>query len=366
MPESEGSSPQPLRAALPLDGIRVLDLTMVWAGPYCTQILADFGAEVIKIESVKRFDLVRGVTHPPAGAHGYPDDDPVRFNERNRNKLGLTLDLTTQAGIALFKQLVAISDVVVENFSARVMEKLGLEYDTLRRIRPDLVMLSMPGFGKSGPASDSAAFGITIELMSGIASLNGYGDGRPMKGGVNTGDPIAALHGVGAILAALYYRAETGAGQFIDLSQQESAIAVIGHVFLGYAMDGVAPRPLGNRDPDRVPQGCYPCRGEEHWLAISVRTDDEWQALCQVIERPDLAGDPRFASRDDRWAHHDELDAIIGAWTAGQDRYQALRLLQRAGVPAGIALNNRDLVADPHVRARQDLVMIDHPSIGPR
>lgn len=361
-------------AGPPLAGIRILDLTMVWAGPYCTQILADLGADVIKVESVKHFDSIRGVVHPPAGARGYPDDDPgpdpwnrtARFNERNRNKFGVTLDLTTPAGIALFKDLVKSCDAVTENFSARVMDKLGLDYATLREIRPDLVMLSMPGFGKSGPASESVAYGITIEMMAGLTSLTGYGDGRPMKGGVNTGDPIAALHAAGALLAALHHRAETGAGQSIDCSQQESAIAVIGDILLDFAMTGIAPEPRGNRDPEKAPQGCYPCRGEDQWLALSVRTEDEWRALCAVIERPDLAEAPRFRTRAARWTCHDELDAIIGAWTAQQDRYQAMHRLQQAGVAAGAVLSNRDLVADPHVRARSAVVLIDHPSVGPR
>jgi len=347
---------------------------MVWAGPFCTQILASLGAEVIKVESVKRFDSVRGSKHPREGTSGYPDDDPgadpwnrtVRFNERNRNKLAITLDLTEPAGIALFKQLVAVSDVIIENYSARVMEKLGLGYEVIASLRPDLVMLSMPGFGKTGPDSGSVAFGITIEAMAGLASLTGYGDGWPMKGGVNTGDPIAGLHAAGAILAALHYRAETGIGQFIDLSQQESAICLTGETILDHAMNGRTPEPAANRDRAKVPQGCYPCSGDDHWIALSVHTEQMWQALCDVIDQPELVHDPRFSEAHRRWQHHDELDVIIAAWTRQQDPYRALRCLQGASIPAGIAFANRDLFADPHVLARQALMLIDHPSAGLR
>lgn len=359
---------------LPLSGVRVADLSMVWAGPFCTQILASLGAEVIKVESVKRFDAVRGATHPREGTSGYPDDDPgadpwnrtVRFNERNRNKLGITLDLAEPAGIEVFKQLIAVSDVVIENYSARVMEKLGLAYQELASLRPDLIMLSMPGFGKTGPDSGSVAFGITIEAMAGLASLTGYGDGWPVKGGVNTGDPIAGLHAASAILAALYYRAETGFGQFIDLSQQESAICLIGEAVLDFAMNGRAPDPMANRDRTKVPQGCYPCTGEDRWIALSVHSEQMWQALCVVIGRPELAHDSRFADSVSRWKQHDELDRIICTWTEQQDPYRALRHLQHAGIPAGIAFANSDVFSDPHVLARQALSLIDHPSTGAR
>ena len=362
----------------PLSRYRILDLTHVWAGPFSTRLLADMGAQVIKVESTRRPDLVRGTTEVASDsitARGYPFGDPgeypwnrtSRFNERNRSKLGITLDLTTPQGVKLLKALVRICDVVAESFSARVIgETLGLGYQVLQREKPDLVMVSMPGFGSSGPWRDFTSFGTTIEHLAGVVSLTGYSPEEYMKSGVNLPDGLAALHVAAAVLLALFHRDRTGEGQWIDVSQQESTICLLGEHLLGYAMTGELPRPRGNRSSHEAPQGAYSCRDPDSWVTVSVGNQKEWEGLCQALGKEELVTDPRFDTTEKRRQNHDELDAIIGEWTYDLDKYQAAHRLQRYGVPAGPVLNVRDQFGDPHVRAREMLVLTDHPSVGPR
>lgn len=360
---------------LPLENFRILDLTHVWAGPFCTRLLADMGAEVIKVEATRRPDLARGPrTVSPEARRGYPEDDPgadpwnrtPRINERNRNKLGVTLDLSAPRGRELLLQLVQVSDVLCESFSARVMEGLGLDYATLRHHRPDIVMLSMPGFGSTGPWRDFTSYGTTIEHLAGLVSLTGYGDEHYVKAGINLPDGLAAVHAAGALLAALYQRLHTGQGQLIDVSQLESTVALIGDKLLGVSMGGPQPAPQGNRNPRLAPQGCYPCKGQDAWVTLAVTTPAEWEGLCRALGQPELVADPRFAEEKARHANHDALDAIIAAWTSGRDKYEAAHHLQRHGVAAAPVLNARDQFGDPQFRARHMFALIDHPSAGPR
>jgi crotonobetainyl-CoA:carnitine CoA-transferase CaiB-like acyl-CoA transferase len=356
----------------PLRGVRVLDLTRVWSGPLCTRILADFGAEVIKVEH----RASRGPAAVPASyarASGfYPQGEPGQrpwnrhgfFNEMNRNKLSLTLDLACPEGRGLFLRLVAISDAVVENFSPRVLPNLGLDYGRLRQAREDIVLVSLPAYGLEGPYRQRVAYGTNLETEAGLTALMGYADGRPQRLGAAITDPIAGVMGAAATVLALLRRRQTGQGAHVEVSQLGAAVNFVGQALLALQLLGTAPAPLGNRHPWRAPQGCYPCRGHDRWLALSVGDDRQWEGLCAALGRPDLARDARFATFLGRWQHQDELDAIIVGWTRGLDAHEAMQALQQAGVPAAAVLDGADLARDEHLHARRFYVSLRHPDAG--
>ena len=338
---------------LPLTGVRVLDLSRVWAGPLATKFLADMGAEVIKVQPVRHFALDR-----LDNATGY-------WHQCNANKQAICIEFARPEGIALFKGLAAVSDVVLENFTPRVMPGFGLGYDVLSRINPQLVMISCPAMGTTGPEAGYAALGESIEALAGIVAQTGYRDeDRPMKSGINYADPIVGMQAAAAVLAALVHRRRTGAGQFIDLSMRETTVSLIGEQILDYAANGRLPQRIGNRHPFFAPQGAYRCRGEDQWLTICVRSDAEWRALCNVIGRPELAADPRVADVAGRRAHHDELDAILSEWAEAQDKHRATEALQAAGVAAAPVLHIPELIADPHLNARRFWVPVEQPGFG--
>ncbi len=352
---------------LPLQGIRVIDLTQVWAGPYCTRILGDMGAEVIKIEAAEHWDQLRGLGGlPPETERAY--NKSAYFNHNNRNKLGATLDLAHPRGRELFLELVKLSDVVIENYRAEVMDRLGLAYEALRGVRDDIIMISMPSHGKSGPERDYVAYGTNIEQLSGVVSLSGYEGGEPMKSGISFGDPMAGTAAAGAVALALHYRRRTGKGQFIDLAQREALTTFVGAEMLGYRMSGELPRPAGNRHPFHAPHDVYRCaardESDDPWVAIACESDAQFASLCAVIGREDLASDPRFAAERDRHRHQDELHAPISAWTSQRDKYAAMHELQAAAVPAGAVLAVSDLTADAHLRARGFWERVDDPDAG--
>jgi crotonobetainyl-CoA:carnitine CoA-transferase CaiB-like acyl-CoA transferase len=358
---------------LPLAGVRVADVSQIWAGPHCTRMLADMGAEVIKVESVQRMDMTRGPLNPPRGYGNYPDGEPGEhpynragsFNAVNLNKRGVTLNFHDPRGVALFKDLVAISDVVVENFSLGVMDRLGIGYEALRAVRPDLIMLTMPAFGSTGPEAHYVAYGINQEQLSGMVSLTGYRDSdMPIKSGINVGDPISALHGVTAILGALFHRRRTGRGQRIELAHLEANITLIGEAVLEYTMNGRNPPRMGNRHPTAAPHGCYPSAGEDAWVTIACFNDEEFRALCHVMEAESLADDSRFATLPARYANQDQLDLIIASWTRQRTHYEAMHALQAAGVIAGAVLNTAELMSDPHIQARGFFEVVTHPETG--
>jgi crotonobetainyl-CoA:carnitine CoA-transferase CaiB-like acyl-CoA transferase len=357
---------------LPLAGIRIADVTQIWAGPHCTRLLADLGAEIVRIESIQRPDMLRGQPNPPKGFGNYPDGDPGErpynrhgsYNAVNLNKLGLTLNLAAPDGASLFKRLVCISDVVVENFRFGVMEKFGLGYDVLSAIRPDLIMLSMPAFGRTGPERAYAAYGINQEQLSSMASLTGYHGEGPMKSGINVGDPISGLHAAGVVLAGIRHRRRTGEGQFIEVSQLETNIPLIGENVVAYGMNRRNPEPLGNRHSFIAPHGCYPCQGEDAWVAIAAFDDNDFANLVNVIGQPMLASDPRFLTNATRYQHQDELDEFIAAWTRKRSADDTMKTLQGAGVAAGAVLNPREVIENPHVESRHFFVRVDHPEAG--
>jgi len=348
---------------LPLHGIRVLDLTMAWAGPYATRLLADMGAEVIKIEAADNWDLLRAFTGQPPSVERVWDKSPY-FNHVNRNKYGCALDLSKTRGRDLFLRLAAMSDVVIENFRAEVMENLGLTFDVLRAANDQLIVISMPGHGQSGPERDFVAYGTNAEQLSGLCSLTGYAGGPPQKTGISYGDPVAGIAAAGAIALALWERRRSGRGQYVEVAQREILTNLIGEHVLAYAMTGRQPDRRGNRHSSMSPHGCYPCSGDDRWLTIACETDAQFAALCQVIGQPELAGQERFADVVARYRHQDDLDAVIAAWTGAQDRDGAADALQTAGVPAAPVLSVPDVLADEHLRARGFFELVSHPVAG--
>jgi benzylsuccinate CoA-transferase BbsF subunit len=347
----------------PLEGIRVCDFTWVWAGPFCTLQLAHLGADVIKIESSKRIDTVRAFVPaddlPGVNRAGY-------FNQYNQGKRSIQLDLTTEEGRAVARRLVAESDIVTENFSAGVMARMGMDYESLRQIKPGLIMISLSGYGATGPLSSYISYGPAQVPMSGLASLTGYVGGPPNEVGVSYGDPNGGIHGAVAILAALWHRQRTGEGQYIDQSQWESAIAVLPEGIMAQVMNGRQPERMGNRSLTMAPHGTFRTAGEDEWVSIACTTDDEWAALCRAMQRPELATDDRFATLASRKQNEDALEAEVAAWAGGRDRWAVTRTLQAAGVAAFPAMTSRDLVEDTHLRGRDVFVELEHPEVGVR
>ncbi len=352
----------------------MLDLSRIWAGPYCTKLMADLGAEVIKMESLSVYDSHRGLVNPARGIAAYPEGDPGDepwnrngwFNCLHLSKYGITLELTSDEGRRVFEGLVSISDVVIENFRQGSLERLGYDYEALRQHRPDLIYVSMPAFGNTGPWKGYLGYGIGQEQLSGMAHLTGYPDDGPMKSGINHGDPITGSHAAGVLLAALRRRRRTGQGMYIDVSQQESAVAFMGGELLAYQMTGQEPARIGNRSRWYAPCNAYPCAGEDRWITIAATSDDQWRRLAGAMGADALAEDARFATAEARMANQDDLDTIIGGWTSDQDAFALAERLQAAGVPAGQVMRGPDLLEDRHYAERGTFVTVDHPQVGPK
>lgn len=347
--------------ALPLEGIRILDPSQVWAGPTCTKILGDLGADVIKVESARRMDIARGDARAVPGGMGfYPENDPGpdpwnregKYADRNRSKRSICLDLTHPRGVDAFKRIAAHCDVVVENYRQGVMDRFGLGYNDLKKVRPDIIMLTMASQGATGPEAAYGSFGVTLEQTAGVASVTGYLGGDPSTSGVLFPDPLVSVVSVGFILAALRQRRQTGEGVYIDLSQREMTTSILGDMVMDYTMNDRAWQPIGNRHRTFAPQGIYQCRGSDVWIAISIETDRDWAAFAQTMGRPELIDDPRYATVIGRREHHDELDSLITAWTSVRDAFITMSTLQAAGVPAGVVEKGEDLVSDPQLVAR--------------
>lgn len=361
------SSPRRSAAKGPLAGYRGVVLTQAWAGSLATELLGLMGAEIILVESRTRLDSWRGVPTTPM-APALRNRDSARnpwncnalFNSVNLNKQSVTLELSEPEGVEAFKGLVAQADFVAENFSPRVMGKLGIAYKDLVAVKDDIVLCSISGYGQTGPWSPLPAIGGTIEPASGMSALLGYEGGAPMNSGQMYPDAAAGLYGFGAIALALYHRDRSGEGQFIDMSMQEANFTFIGERWLEYALTGTVPGPRGNRHPAYAPHGIYPCAGADQWIAIAVETEDQWQSLCRVAGQTGLS--ERFAG--DRKAAEDALDAALGAWTKVQARDALARTLAEAGVIAAPVLNGLEVTQDPVFRARGAIQTIDHPEAG--
>ena len=360
-------------AKLALEGLRILDLTQVAVGPYATLLLGFMGAEVIKVESCSRLDISRGPARPtPQGDGLYPGGDPGErpwnraghYVHRNGNKRSLTLDLATARGKEILLQLATVCDVLIENFRASVMDRLGLGYEAVSQVNPQLIYVKISSQGATGPEKDYGSLGSTLEQTAGLASVTGYEDGIPLMTNETFPDPVVGILAVGALMAALRRRRQTGQGTLVDLSQREVTIAMLGEYVLDYSVTGRVPGPTGNRHPHMVPQGVYPCQGDDMWVAISVGSDAEWHGLCRAIGQPDLAHDPRFATVLARRYYQAELDRLLAAWTQERDHYQAMHLLQAHGVPAGAVLKGGETLVDPHLVARGFWDVVNHPEAG--
>jgi benzylsuccinate CoA-transferase BbsF subunit len=347
----------------PLAGVRVVDMTWAWAGPHGTQLLAWLGAEVIKVETHTRLDHSR-LRSLMGGAMQNGPDHSALFNDLNTNKLSVTLDLRREEGRDLLRRLVATSDVLAQNMRPGVMERLGLGYEELCRVKPDLIMLSSSAVGATGPERGYAGYAPTFSALAGIADLTGYPDEPPMplSGSV---DLRVGTAGALAVLAALYRRGLTGQGEHIDLSSTEVMSAMIGEAFLELSMTGRVPGRSGNRHDVMAPHGCYACAGEGQWVSIAVGSDAEWAALERLLADPDLA-DERFAGPAERWQNQDALDAIVERWTRARSVGDAVASLQGAGVPAMRVHVDDSIASDPHVLARGFIQEIDHPVLGRR
>ncbi|UCG82483.1 MAG: CoA transferase [Dehalococcoidia bacterium] len=347
-------------SSLPLRGIRVVDACIYWAGPMASMLLADMGAEVIKIESIQRIDYLRLLG-------GWPTPDgyewSAAFNGTNRNKYGITLNLNNPRGREIFKRLVEISDIVTENFSPRVMENWGLHYEVLKGINPRLIMLSMPGFGTTGPWRNYVTYGPNIEMVSGMPTISGYPDGEPMMTGY-IADPIAGLMGAVAVMTALQYRHRTGEGQRIDMSQMEAATTFMGGPIMEYAMNKRLQPRRGNRHPVNAPHGVYRCQGDDQWVTITVSSEEEWTRFCNAIGNPQWTHESRFSDNAGRCENHDDLDILITEWTCQRDKHEVTELLQAAGVAATQVLSYADTLSDAHLEARGFYETITRPVTG--
>ena len=333
------------------------------------------GAEIIRVECAARSG--RGGVLPrmkPGGNFGssFPDGDTgersynrfAYYNEVNRNKYAITLDLSKPLGVEVFKKLVKVSDVLVESFTPRVMANFGLDYPALKRINPEIIMLSISGYGQDGPYRDYVAYGQGIEAMTGFSRLTAYADGQPLKPGIAYADATSGLFAAFAILAALRYRRLTGKGQYIDLSMREALTPLLGEFIMDYAMNRRAARAMGNRHPFMAPHGCYRCRGEDSWVVIAIASDDEWRSLCRVMGDPPWTREQRFSDILSRWQNRDELDRLIEQWTSDHDHRELTSKLQQAGVKAGVVLNVAELVEDPHLKQRGFFEPLSHPEAG--
>ncbi len=346
----------------PLKGVRVVEFCWVLAGPLVGQMLADLGAEVIKVEHPYRPDIQRAMF--PFLGEPSPNNS-VSFNTLHRGKQAVAVDMGNEAGAEAVRELVAVSDVVIENLSPRVLAGFGLGYDDLKQVRPDLVMASMTAAGHTGPLAGMIGYGPSTGALAGFEGLVGYQGGPPLGAQqITYGDPVVASFTASAVAAALHRRRRTGQGVHIDVSQIEVTVAAMGHQVLDYVVAGVLPERAGNRHPRMAPHGCYPCSGDDEWVSIAVESDAEWRALAAAIGAP-WAAEAWFADLEGRKRQEDELDRLIGEWTRSQTKYEAAETLQAAGIAALPTLNTLDLPHNPHLQARGVYPAGGHPHLPP-
>ncbi|MFC1990833.1 CaiB/BaiF CoA transferase family protein [Chloroflexota bacterium] len=348
-----------------LEGYRVVDFGWVWAGTVLGQILADHGAEVIKIESKKRLD---GLRLGKVFELGETLEVNTYFHNLNRNKLSITVDISQPKGAELIKELVKKSHIVVENFTPSVLNRYGLDYPSLIKVKPDIVMISMSPAGQRGPLSQIVAYAPIITALSGIDSMVGYPDSEPMGFKHAYGDVTASLSGAFAVLAAMRYHARTGKGQHIDMSQIEITTSLIGEGIMDYTMNSRGKGTQGNYSPNMAPHGNYPCkeddRGDDKWVSIAVKTEGEWRNFCKAIGNPSWCADPKFADRRLRLANSAELDKYVTQWTSNHTDYEVAEILQKEGVAATPVLTTADIFLDPHYNQRRSFVDVEHPISG--
>jgi benzylsuccinate CoA-transferase BbsF subunit len=355
---------------LSLEGYRILDLGTAWAAPMLTQLLADMGCEVIKVESKSRLDGLR-LGRPIVGddiAGGdegkWPNLQPA-FHALNRNKLGITLDIKQSEGLALFKRLVKISDVVCSNFSPGVMERLGLGYESLKEVKPDIVAIFLSGVGQYGPYRDATLYATSITALSGVSSLIGYHNELPLgMTALAYGDANASNHGAFVVLAALYHRSRTGEGQQIDLAEAPASTSILGEAIMDHIMNGRAQVPQGNRHTFMAPHNNYRCNGDDKWVSIAIKTDAEWHSFCQAVGDLPWTINERFADGLGRYKYQEELDKCITNWTGQFTPYEVMAKLQQFGVAAIPVMNIEDQYCDPHYQERNTFIEVEHPLVG--
>lgn len=329
---------------LPLAGIRIADFTQVVIGPYCTMILAEMGAEVIKVETESRST---GLAREVGG-----------FTGLNASKKGITLNLKHPKGAEVAKRLVAVSDIAAENFGTGVMERFGLGYEDLKKVKPDIIMLSNSSLGRTGPLRNAIGYYAEANAFAGFSYLTGYREGRPGQvGGIWT-DHFTGMLAVFATLAALRFRNRTGKGQYVELTMADNVIASIPEIILDYSVNGRDRGRTENEELHLAPHNVYRCAGFDKWVAIAVRNDEEWASFCKALSNPSWCHEERFADSLSRFKNKKELDALVTEWTSQREDYEVMYTLQRAGVPAAPVLNSEGLVEDPQLRERDFLVKL--------
>jgi len=346
----------------PLEGMRILDFSQVWAGPYCSMLLALSGAEVIKVESEKRTDSSRARSLTLGLTYKTKNESCV-FNIFNLAKLDVTLNLSQPKGVWLAKEIARVCDVVLENFRPGVMRRLGLDYEALKEVRPDIIYLSSSCRGGTGPEWNYAGYAPNFAALGGLSYVTGHRNGVPSVVTSRT-DLLVGTTSFFVILAALIYRSKTGKGQYIDVSSSEVQSVLVGDMFMEYAMNKRNPQRQGNRDSIMTPHNCYRCKGEDKWISIAVSTEEEWQALCDAMGNPEWTKDDKFCDAYSRKKNEDELDRLISQWTINHTHYEVMDILQKAGVAAVPSFDSQELNEDPHIKERGIITEVTHPVIG--
>ena len=346
-----------------LEGIRILDLTRIFSGPYCSMLFADMGAEVIKIEPPGG-EIIRDNPPMVKEGEGGPDDRSRSgyFLTLNRNKYGITLNLKHPKGVGIFKELVKIGDVVLENYAPGVMKRLGIDYPVLQGINPRTIMCSISGFGQWGPYSERIAFDVISQAMSGLMSITGYPDSPPTRVGTSLGDVNASVHAAFAIMTALWQREKSGVGQYIDCSMQEAMVSILEGAIVRWTIGKELLTPIGSHNPHDAPMGAYKCK--DGYIIIATVGDEHWHRFCRAIGRPEWASDPGYRTKRQRWEKKLILAEEIEKWTANYTVKEAGEILDRERVANSPILNIQQVVDDPHLNARGYFVEVEHPIIG--
>lgn len=352
--------------AKPLDGVKVLDLTAFLAGPFCTTMLGALGAEVILVERPGAGDPVRKSVPfaGPRGIHYYPEDPEdmaVSTLHRSRNKKGVAINLKLEKGKDIFRQLVARVDILVENFTPGVMDRLGLGYEALREINPGLVYCAISGFGQTGPCRDMRSYNIIAQAMSGTMHVTGFPDGPPTKCGLTIGDYVAAIYAIGAILAALHYRDKTGKGQMVDISMQDCLFSFLMD-WLEIATIGKMPMRKGNSSPRAIPTNCFKTR--DGYIVTGVYSDEQWQNLCRALEREDLIANAKFDTFGARLQNESEVNIILSQWAEKRTTAEAVERITKFEVACAPVKTVEELLADEHILHREMYVDLLHPDAG--
>ncbi|HSR12986.1 MAG TPA: CoA transferase, partial [Thermodesulfobacteriota bacterium] len=350
-------------APKPLEGIRILDLTRIYAGPYCSMLFGDMGAEVIKIEPPEG-ELIRDNPPMVEAGKGGPNDRSRSgyFLTLNRNKYGITLNLKHPKALKIFKDLVRIADVVLENYAPGVMKRLGIDYPMLREINPKIILCSISGFGQTGPYSERMAFDVISQAMCGLMSITGHPGTPPTKVGTSLGDVNAAVHAAFAIMVGLWHREKTGKGQHIDVSMLETMVAILEGAIVRWTIGKEMLTPIGNMNPHEAPMAAFRCK--DGYIIIATVGDEHWQRFCRAVNRPDWAADPALATKAQRWEKKYVIQEMVEKITMQHTVKEVGEMMDKERVANSPMLNIRQVVEDPHLKARGYFVDVEHPVIG--